>query len=47
VPESLPEFADMIRYFNSSRIGPLNVTDEAGLAQGVDELLWTVNNVTL
>ncbi|TKA51193.1 hypothetical protein B0A53_05657 [Rhodotorula sp. CCFEE 5036] len=46
VPESLPEFADMIRYFNSSRIGPLNVTDEAGLAQGVDELLWTVNNVT-
>ncbi|GAA5874036.1 hypothetical protein JCM3774_001590 [Rhodotorula dairenensis] len=46
VPESLSEFADMIRYFNSSRIGPLNVSDTVGLAQGVDELLWTVNNIT-
>ncbi|GAA5988033.1 hypothetical protein JCM10908_002035 [Rhodotorula pacifica] len=46
VAESVPEDADMIRYFNSSRIGPLNTTDQAGLAQGVDELLWTVNNIT-
>lgn len=37
----------MIRYYNSSRIGPLNVTDQAGLNEGVDELLWTVNNITL
>lgn len=47
VPIAIPEFAETIRYYNSSRIGPLNVSDEAGLAQGVDELLWTVNNITL
>ncbi|GAA6020611.1 hypothetical protein JCM8202_006323 [Rhodotorula sphaerocarpa] len=46
VLEPTPEKPDMIRYYNSSRIGPLNVTDQAGLNEGVDELLWTVNNIT-
>lgn len=41
-----PPQADQISFFNSSLIGPLTTTDQAGLSQGVDFLEWTLNNIT-
>ncbi|KAK4334748.1 Cupredoxin [Rhodotorula toruloides] len=46
VVQHAPPRADQISFFNSSRIGPLTTTDEAGLSDGISFLEWTLNNIT-
>ncbi|BGP63187.1 hypothetical protein NBRC10512v2_004524 [Rhodotorula toruloides] len=45
VVQHAPPQADQISFFNSSRIGPLTTTDEAGLSDGISFLEWTLNNI--
>ncbi|BGP00340.1 hypothetical protein NBRC10513v2_004565 [Rhodotorula toruloides] len=46
VVQHAPPQAEQISVFNSSRIGPLTTTDEAGLSDGISFLEWTLNNIT-
>ncbi|KAJ8293368.1 Laccase-1 [Rhodotorula toruloides] len=46
VVQHAPPQADQISFFNSSRIGPLTTTDEAGLSDGISFLEWALNIIT-